>query len=282
MLVYDTAGLAFIHVPKNGGKSVRQALDAAAPLNLQFTAADLGMSPEALAADYASGAGVRHPQLGQIKPEHLPLVFWRDYFPTTFAAFSRCKSFVLLREPRDRFFSAVLQRLGEYQDMKALRADDPVVTREALAVCEWLEGRGPFCDIGYIHFTRQTDYVELDGTRLVDALFPISRTDAAAHWIAAQTGLEIAVAHEHARREPKKWASTLQPMARFAGRRIIPGPVKRALYPLWRNSGAFADASKRYRSIALDPAVETFISRYYAADNALYAQAEAAATAEMR
>jgi hypothetical protein len=203
MLLYDKAGLAFIHVPKNGGKSMRAALDAACPINLAPTAADFGISVEQLVADYESGRGVTHPVLGQVKIEHLPLVFWEEHFPRTFAAFTPLKSFVVLRDPRDRFFSAVLQRLGEYKDLKNLRADDPLVTQEALRVCEWLSIREAFCDIDHIHFTRQADYVMLHGARRVSAIFPIDAAAAAAQWVGRETGLSIEIAHEHARREPR-------------------------------------------------------------------------------
>ena len=273
MLLYDKAGLAFIHVPKNGGKSIRGALDAACPINLVPTAADLGMPVEQLVAEYESGQGVRHPVLGQVKIEHLPLAFWEEHFPRTFAAFAPLKSFVMLRDPRDRFFSAVLQRLGEYKDLKNLRADDPQVTEEALRVCEWLGAHESFCDIDHIHFTRQADYVRLRGERKISAIFPIHATAAAARWVQRETGLAIEVAHEHARREPKRWAKSLQPVARFVGRRLIPRPVKRAIYPLWRGSGVFDDASKRYQTIRLDSEVEQFVSKYYFEDAKLYREA---------
>ena len=175
MLLYDSVGLAFIHVPKNGGKSIRRGLDANFALNLAPTASDLDMSVEALRRDYASGDGVTHPVLGPVKLEHLPLKFWQEHFALTFAAFIKCQSFILVRDPRDRFLSAVMQRLGEFKGLTALRADDPEVTREALRVCDWLEGREAFCEMEYIHFTRQNDYADLGGKRQVSAVFPIEQ-----------------------------------------------------------------------------------------------------------
>ena len=217
-----------------------------------------------------------HPAMGRVRVEHLTLPFLRDHLPQTFAAFKAARTLVVLREPRSRFFSAVLQRLGEFQDMKNIRADDPVVTEEALRVCDWLDGRDAFPDMEYSHFTRQSDFVELDGERMVTALFPLSRTDVAEAWIAEGAGESVEVEHTHARREPKPWAKPLQPVARFVGRNLIPGPIKRAIYPIWRASGAFEDASKRYQSIALDDRVEQFITSYFARDIELLAEAEKA------
>lgn len=286
MLIYDRAGqnhagkehaaIAFIHVPKNGGKSIRQGLDAQFALNLGCTAADLGITPARLADDLASGDGVQHPVLGQIKLEHLPLIFWQEHFARTFAAFRSCQSFILVRNPRDRFLSAVMQRLGEFKDMTALRADDPAVTQEALQMCDWLAGRGAFCDIEYAHFARQTDYADLAGVRQVSAIFPIERAYLAQAWVADKTGKSVAVKHDHARREPKAWAKSFQPAVRFVGRYLIPPPIKRAVYPWWRQSAVFDDAAKRYKTIPLDTQVERFVAEYYAADVALYNEAHAA------
>ncbi len=58
---------------------------------------------------------------------------------------------------------------------------------EAGRVCDWLDGHSRFTDIEYIHFARQIDYAEIDGQRLVTALFPVNRTDALSSWIADQT-----------------------------------------------------------------------------------------------
>jgi hypothetical protein len=57
MLLYDKAGLAFIHVPKNGGQSIRAALDVACPINLAPTAQDLGMTVDQLKA--VAGCSIR-------------------------------------------------------------------------------------------------------------------------------------------------------------------------------------------------------------------------------
>jgi hypothetical protein len=130
----------------------------------------------------------------------------------------------------------------------------------------------------FVHFTRQIDYAEVDGQRIVTAVFPLDRTAAAAAWIARETGLAIDITHDHRRREPKSWARAVQPAARFVGRKLIPHPLKVAIYPYWMNSRAFADASLRYDTIDLGPDIESFIAKYYAADRALHAEASAAAS----
>lgn len=275
MLYSEQANLAFIHVPKNAGKSIRNALAKGTALSYSFLARDLGIS-EARAARVMDEE-VHVVGLGPVKPAHLPLAVIEARFPATWATIRSAKSFILVRPPRDRFFSALMQRLGEFGDIGAIRADDPLVRREAADVCDWLDQRGPFCDVEYIHFSRQRDYADLHGERVVSAVFPVDRIDLAARWIDARTGLRIDVTHDHARREPRTWAGAFQPAARFIGRRLMPQAMKKVIYPLWMNSGIFTDAAGRYASIDLGDGVERFIADYYACDARLYEEAAGAA-----
>ncbi len=277
MLLYPDIPIAFVHIPKNGGKSIRAALDRSGHWDLSATARDLAMDEAELHTSFEGGQGYAHPLLGRTKLEHLPLQFWREHFAQTWAAFQTMPSFAVLRDPRDRFFSAILQRLGEYQGQRSLRADDPLVTSEAARVAQWLESRGPFSDIEYIHFTRQSDYVELDGKPCTTALFAIDDTASLGDWLNQTAGVSLEVPHDHARREPKLWSRPIQPVARLVGR-LLPGAVKRAIYPLWRGSGAFANAAGRYKEIGLDDDVEKFVTEYYARDFALFAQCQKAAS----
>lgn len=277
MLYCEQANLAFIHVPKNAGKSIRNALAKGASLSYSFLARDLGVS-EARAARMMDGK-VDVAGLGPVKPAHLPLAVIEARFPATWATIRGAKSFVLVRPPRERFFSALMQRLGEFGDIGAIRVDDPLVRREAADVCDWLDRRGPFSDVEYIHFSRQSDYAALHGERVVSAVFPVDRIDLAARWIAAGTGLRIDVTHDHARREPRTWAGAIQPAARFIGRRLMPRAMKKAIYPLWMNSGVFSDAAGRYASIDLGGKVERFIADYYACDARLYEEASSRSAA---
>ena len=273
MLHCPAENLVFLHVPKNAGKSVRHALSRHAALSWSFLASDLGVNEAR--AERAMDEEVEVHGLGIVKPAHLPLPIIAGHFPQTWATIRSARSFILTRPPRDRFFSALMPRLGEFADMRSIRADDSRVRQEAEHVCAWLDGRDDFADVEYIHFSRQVDYADHGGERIVSALFPLEHIGSAAHWLAIETGLHLEFAHDHVRREPRKWAGALQPAARMVGRRVLPLALKKAIYPLWRNSGIFADAAGRYDSIDLGPDVERFISDYYAADVRLHAEAVA-------
>ncbi len=277
MLYSQEANLVFLHVPKNAGKSIRHAFARSASLSWSFLAADLGV--DVARAEQLMDEEVEIPGLGPVKPAHLPLSIIEAAFPKTWETIGSARSFILVRPPRDRFFSALLQRLGEFGDARGVRTDDPLVRREAERVCSWLDGRGPFSTVEYIHFSRQTDYAELRGERVVSAAFPVDRIDLAASWIEAETAVKLDITHDHARREPRKWSGPIQPLARFVGRRLMPAGVKKAIYPFWMNSGAFASAANRYSAIDLGHDVERFIADYYAGDAALYEEAARSAGA---
>jgi hypothetical protein len=272
----EEKNLAFIHVPKNAGQSIANALARSAPLSYAPMAADFGVTEAEMEATMEIAVEV--PGLGVVQPDHIPLVFIQERLPRTWSALAAANSFILTRSPRDRFLSALMQRLREHGGTVAIRVDDPRVSEEAQRVCEWLEGRGPFFEREFIHFTRQIDYAEVSGDRIVTAIFPVQAADAVAAWIQREAGLALDVTHDHRRREPKSWARAIQPAARFVARRLIPRAIKKAIYPLWMNSGAFADAAQRYDAVHLGDDVERFIADYYAPDAALHAEALAFAS----
>ncbi|MBO9474883.1 hypothetical protein J7413_15140 [Shimia sp. R10_1] len=261
----------FVHIPKNGGMSVVKALKASGGLSYTALAEDLNISEQA--AEEAVESDFHHTQLGQFKPSHMPLWLIAEHLPNTWSAFKGATTFALTREPRSRFLSALMQRMKEFHDAGAIRADDPAVIEEARNVCDWLSARDRFYDETYIHFVRQVDFTHLDGQRMVTGIFAVKDTAMLCDWVKTTTGLSIDIGHDHARKQPKKWAKTIQPMARFAGRTLMPRSVKKALHPLWMNSGLFTSASSSYAAVDLGNDVENFIQNYYAADYRLHNEA---------
>ena len=275
MLICERAQIAFTQIPKNGTKSVCSALNASFGIDHSHIAADLGWSEDRYRHVYDNGPHYFLDALGKNNLVHLPLQAWREHFPQTFAAFCSAHSFALVRRPRERFISAVMQRLGEVRGKQAVRVDDPIVCEEAVTVCAWLDQRGPFNDQPFIHFNRQIDYIDLDGERIVDAVFSIRHTHDAEAWIESKTGTQITIKREHVRREPKPAAKLLNPALRVIGRRLVPQSIRETVYPHWRNSKLFQSAFQRYDAVDLGAEVESFIAQHYAADFILYDEVEA-------
>lgn len=265
--------LFFVHVPKCAGMSVRAALTRVGGEDWSPVASDLGLDADEAARITERGRGFDHPVLGLCHPAHLPLALLRDHMPRTWQCLTGAQSFALIRAPRPRFLSALTQRMKEFQDVGAIRIDDPRVADEAIRVCEWLDGRGPYAEISHIHFARQTNYVQLDGQRVVANIFPVERTDALACWLQDKLGVPVEISHDHIRRQPLPWARSVQPLARFIGRRLMPATLRQALHPLYTKSRLFDAAAKSYGTVHLGDDVEAFINRYYAADAALHRSA---------
>ena len=271
MLRKSDPDVFFIHVPKCGGTTVSQSLRPHLAFPVEEMAADLGLPASQMPPhDY----NLRHPELGRIKVNHIPAAILAEHFPRTWAAVEASSSFAVLRDPRDRFVSAVLQRLREYRGLGASAVSDRRVEDEAARVCEWLDGRGPFCDAEYVHFSRQADYVERQGRRVHERVFPIERLDALYDWLHERHGLpRLRPEPKRVGRRPRGWMRHVHPVASFAGRRLLGRRARAALYPLWLRSGAFENTSSGYGRIAFDAGVEAFVARHYARDGELHREA---------
>lgn len=268
--------LFFIHVPKCAGTSVRRSLLATGETSVAPFAADLGISEAEAREVVDHGHGIEHPRLGRLHPAHLPLSELEAEMPNTWRVLTNARSFALVRPPRDRFISALMQRMKEFGGAGAIRADDASVRDEAARVCDWLDAHPDSSRLEYIHFARQSGFTDHEGKRIADRVFPVDRTDALAKWIAAETGLEVVFPSLHVRRQPKSWARGVQPVARFVGRRLMTAGVRRVVHPLWQASGAFADARQSYAGVDMGAEVEAFVADYYAGDFALHEDAQAA------
>lgn len=280
MRFIEKENLFFLHIPKCAGLGVGKALAPFSHYPYAEMAGDLGIDLDRTAIDrLLDGAGYPHPVLGRIHPAHIPLAMLEAHFPQTWTLFSRATSFALIRDPRTRFISALMQRLIEHKRIAALHVEDGILQEEAAHVCGWLDGRRLFADLEYVHFTRQIDYTHLEDVRRVARIFPLERTGAMVAWLASH-GIAVELKMHHARRQPQKWFKGVQPVVRFLARNGLPGPVRRAIYPLWMKSGFFDTASAHYDKRAFSPDIEAFIARYYADDAALHRQAQEEAAAQ--
>jgi hypothetical protein len=252
MILDDTHRTAFVHVPKCGGTSI----------SLQF--GDL---------DSYCGAFRRkgvHPTLGAIHYAHIPLRFLRACYPVEFDKVSTYRSFALTRDPHARFASATFQRLEEFLGVPKIDITRARALEEARAVKGWLAGRGPFCDLEYIHFSRQVDYVYLDGARIVDAVFPIE--DIAELAVALE---EICHIHfDPKRREntnfgsPSRLLSVLH-LAKPLYSRVTSWAFRERLLLLakrWK----LQSPQSLYDDFRRDTEIRDFVEDYYAEDFRLY------------
>src|SRR5271165_2712255 len=252
MIVDDEHRVAFVHIPKCGGTSVRRQLRPLDSYERFFF-------------------GIReHDVLGRLDFCHIPLPFLARHFPDVFDKVAAYRAFAVIRDPHSRFVSATFQRLAVFGGVRRTAATAREAIREAERTMDWLAGRGPFCDPAYIHFARQIDYVVLDGQRIVENVYAIEDMAAFGAEIERLTG----AAFDPDRRENSNFASP----SRMLSLLHIAKPLYSRL-TTWNQREAILKALRRwklqtpdslYDAFRRNPKIVDFVESYYADDFALY------------
>jgi len=252
MIIDDVHKVAFVHIPKCGGTSVR----------LQLAAIDSTCGRFYPVVD--------HPVLGKIHSSHIPLTFLRDQFLAEFEKIGRYQSFALIREPISRFASATYQRLKGHHRIPTSDITPALALQEAHLVIAWLATRETFCDFDYVHFARQRDFVSVGERQIVGNLFALEDMTAFAAAIGGASGVVI----DPERRENSNFASS-NPLFRSLRRTLR--PVYRRLTSwhfrqsiLLRLKSSSESAQPLYKLFHQDRTIRTFIETYYAGDFELY------------
>ncbi|WP_171054659.1 sulfotransferase family 2 domain-containing protein [Roseovarius arcticus] len=258
----DRYRFVFIHVPKCAGTSVRAAV-------LPFHDADSRFLKEV----------ERHPDFGDIDFRHLPLALLREIDPDAFEKLKTYDSFALLRDPFQRFRSALAQRAKMYLGKEFAQLDQSDIRAEIGRVFDYLQAEPRVIKPEFIHFSRQSDFVAIDGTQLVRHLYPIERLDllgAALGRLIGTDDLPIGHANETmVFRHPQLKA--LLRSSSSAARWLLPGAVHEALRVHTRRK-LMKPGGTAPLPMFDDVSVQAFISSYYSADITLYKAASAKAT----
>ena len=165
MIISDTHEFAFVHIPKCAGTTLRNVL-------LPFD--------EHAARFYHRGVAP-HPALGRLDYPHIPLSVLRDHFPADFEKLTAYRSFALVRDPFSRFPSSLHERLVQRDRRPLSDRSANEIAREVDAVLSYLArqpNKAVITDPEYIHFSRQCDYIVLDGRQIVGHPKPISEVEA--------------------------------------------------------------------------------------------------------
>jgi hypothetical protein len=155
MIISDRFGLAFVHIPKCAGTTVREQLERADPELFQLAGRQ------------------RHPELGRIDAMHLPLETLRDHFPDVLARLRAATSFALTRDPRDRFRSSVSEYVKTYEGRRLSEFAPGELGRVIDGIAAALAPRTALLPLRYVHFTPQEHYVRLDGETVVTQRYAI-------------------------------------------------------------------------------------------------------------
>lgn len=263
MIINDTHRFAFIHIPKCAGTTMRAAL-----------------APHDESSDRFYDKGVmQHPVLGPLDYHHLPLAVLREYFPEDFARLGAYRSFALVRDPFDRFPSSLHERLVQRDRRPLNLRDEAEIAREVEAVLGSLARHpdaSPIIDPELIHFSRQCDYIFLDGRQVVGCPRTVAEIRVLLEDLSDIFGEQI-----HFEESKNRRLNYAIP-AMWKVQRAVTGPIEKAL-PRWIWKPAYKPIKKIFRSTGLirtaarsladfpnRSEIEAFIAEFYADDIRLF------------
>jgi hypothetical protein len=258
MFANEDSNLAFVHIPKNAGTSVRN----------QFVDFD----------DFEGRFSGRkmHPGFGEYDANHVPLDALRRYFPDAFAKIAALQTFALVRDPFLRFVSALGQRVHMFRDGTASDLSKAQLHAEIDDVIGRIGRAGPFLPRNLAHFMRQDIFVDTDGKRFVDVVLPIESTP----WLIAEFGRRLGVrpqpaSHENtaAQHETNRVVSVLRTFRPIYSR--LPAPVIERLRHRVAASLTRKQNDRRTDEIMSSKVVRDFIETYYAKDIDLHREVTA-------
>ena len=256
MIVSDAHQFVFMHIPKCGGTAVRSALE-------QF---------DERADIYFNRARDAHGTLGELDYRHIPLSILRDHFTDDFRCVARYQAFAVMRDPFERFPSAVFQRIRTKLPV------DPAtdaIHREVDAIMAQLSARffaTPVTDPDLIHFTRQCDYIYCDGQKLVDHIYLLADV---ASLVAAVSELSgTAIAPPQRENERLRYSNkALAAADRWVQTRVMNTLPRRIWKPVFSivkgglsRTGVLRRENDWYSGVFERPDVQNFIARFYAQD----------------
>lgn len=262
MIICDRHEFAFVHIPKNAGSSVRRQIREYDDCKGLFS----DVQP--------------HERLGRIDFGHIPLATLRAEFPAELEKLRAYTAYAVIRNPLERFGSSLRQTLHFYEGkLPAEMTAEEIRTHTARLIARLRANPEPL-DPQLIFFARQIDFVDLDGERITDRLYPLERVSALIEDISRRVGVPLDTQRRANRDLSFRSRALIRPayavndlFFRHAPAWLHEG-VKRAVVPLLTHRGS---ATQRL-GVTEDAMVKDFVSEHYAADIALYRSLVAAPT----
>ena len=250
-IVSRARGLAFLHIPKNAGTTVGEQLQAALP-------------EDVVKLDHSAS-----PEVGEFFADHPTLWQIEILAPDILQALGEADTIAIIREPNDRFRSALAEFIRTETGADPHKLEESDYNRLVDGVIQTITAsrRWPRA---YNFFRPQRDYVELDGRRYANSLFPMHDLGRLGQHVQDTYGIAIDL-DQHARQTwtygggTKRLLSLVVP----AAKRIVPArlysSIKARLKPMVAQPG-----NSLLEGIFQRPDVTEFVADFYKGDFALY------------
>ncbi|MBW4710793.1 hypothetical protein KX928_23630 [Roseobacter sp. YSTF-M11] len=172
MIINKAHDFGFVHIPKCAGSTIRQQLrdkdDAQGKFYHTMTI----------------------PELGKVNANHLPLAVLAAHFPQDFEALRAVTSYAIARAPMERFISSMAQYLRR-DDQNPAEMSAAEIRKRTLAVIAELSASGAAPEMRHTIFLRQAGYVFLQGEKIIDHVYPMTRMEALFDRIETQHGFDL-------------------------------------------------------------------------------------------
>ncbi len=263
MIINKAHDFGFVHIPKCAGSTIRQQLRDLDDMGGRF---------------YHT---MTLPDLGKINANHILLSVLDRHFPEDLARLRDVTSYAILREPMDRFKSAVAQHLRAHV-REAAEMSEPEIRTETDKIIDALRDDPDQKVIRNTIFYRQSDYVFLHGERIIDHLYPMDDMGPLFDRIARVHGLTI--------ERDRVWNPTVTyrlpgssgglKRIKDRARKVLPTRTYAAVRDLGIKVFTTKGVPKLDSVLDGSSTVRDFVAEHYAGDIALYAGLRTPAAAE--
>lgn len=242
-------GFCFIHIPKNGGSTIRDQLSDLDSLKGSFH------------------GRVNIDGLGLQQKAHLPLPVIRNHFPEVFEFIAPLEKIVIARDPKDRFLSAMSQRSREVHNKFIGELSDEQLFEEFDIIINNLKREDVLPAYEFRHFCRQKDFAYIDGSRFVEHIVPLELMPKLINFLSVRTGRRLAPSFHSNKTVSIKneKLKTLLLRVKNAAKSVLPisayGPVKDFGIRIFAQESSITTAKKLETAGLCD-----FVHSFYASD----------------
>lgn len=258
MIISPRHQFVFIHIPKCAGTSVRHQLRECDPDHI-----------------FMDKPG-NHPDLGKIDYAHIPVAQLKSHFPNEFAALRDYDSFALVRDPLDRFGSAIRQLLWQYERQPMTLISPEELRQRTLSILETLPEQIDNPTHRYIFFTRQADYIFDGQKQIVDHVLPVSLVPQVLDHFSTRCGVKL----DRERRSNQNVELRIKGIGNLAyavnrtARKLLPAQTHDRLKAAALNLIAQKKSAAEASGILDLPELRDFVARHYARDQEIFHRAE--------
>lgn len=253
MIISKAHNFGFVHVPKCAGSTIRWPLKDKDDLGGQF-----------FGTKQIDG-------LGRVNMNHVPMPWLRAHFPQAYDALQEVESYAIVRDPMDRFVSAIAQRARDLeQDPGAMR---PRQIRELAAkVINYLTTLEGYPGPKQIFFAPQREFVFDGDHQAVTHIWPVETMPALLARLQSR--------HEITLKRDQTWNPTVtynhpwmaRPLIRIKDttKRFLPTAQYAALRDFAVRAFTTKGAPVLEDTLRSDDQVTGFVAERYAVDFALH------------